>query len=119
MLSDAFESFTQIFSPPFRKVMWKSVGLTAIVLFLLGLGLDQLASSLMPAAPAWLSWILSIAVALGLDRQHDPPRRAHGLAGRKLLPGRHRLRSIRRVLADVHCRYALRSLWGCDSRLSP
>ena len=66
MLSDAFESFTQIFSPPFRGVMWKSVGLTAIVLFLLGLGLDRLASSLMPAAPAWLSWILSIAVALGL-----------------------------------------------------
>ena len=66
MLSDAFESFTQIFCPPFRRVMWKSVGLTAIVLLLLGLGLDRLASSLMPAAPAWLSWILSIAVALGL-----------------------------------------------------
>jgi hypothetical protein len=66
MLSDAFGSFIQMFSPPFRRVMWKSVGLTAIVLFLLGLGLDRLASSLMPAAPAWLSWILSIAVALGL-----------------------------------------------------
>jgi hypothetical protein len=46
--------------------MWKSLGLTAIVLFLLGLGLDRLASSLMPAAPTWLSWILSIVVALGL-----------------------------------------------------
>ena len=66
MLSDALASFIQIFSPPFRTVMWKSVGLTAIVLFLLGLGLDRLASSLMPAAPTWLSWILSIVVALGL-----------------------------------------------------
>jgi CysZ protein len=66
MLSDALESFIQIFSPPFRKVMWKSLGLTAIVLFLLGLGLDRLASSLMPAAPTWLSWILSIVVAVGL-----------------------------------------------------
>jgi CysZ protein len=66
MLSDAFDSLTQIFSPPFRKVMLKSLGLTGIVLFLLGLGLDRLASSLMPAAPAWLSWILSVAVALGL-----------------------------------------------------
>jgi transposase len=28
-------------------------------------------------------------------------------------------RSIRRVLGDVHCRYALRSMWGCDSPLSP
>jgi CysZ protein len=66
MLSDALEAFIQIFSPPFRTVMWKSLGLTAIVLFLLGLGLDRLASSMMPAAPTWLSWILSIVVALGL-----------------------------------------------------
>jgi CysZ protein len=66
MLSDALEAFIQIFSPPFRTVMWKSLGLTAIVLFLLGLGLDRLASSLMAAAPAWLGWVLSIVVALGL-----------------------------------------------------
>lgn len=66
MLSDAYDSFVQIFSPPFRSVMWKSLGLTAIVLFLLGLGLDRLAALLTPATPAWLSWILSIAVALGL-----------------------------------------------------
>ena len=66
MLSDALESFIQIFSPPFRTVMWKSLGLTAIVLFLLGLGLDRLATSLMPATPTWLSWMLSIVVALGL-----------------------------------------------------
>jgi CysZ protein len=66
MLSDALESFIQIFSPPVRTVMWKSFGLTAIVLFLLGLGLDRLASSLVPAAPTWLGWILSIVIALGL-----------------------------------------------------
>jgi CysZ protein len=66
MLSDALESFIQIFSPSFRMVLWKSLGLTAIVLFLLGLGLDRLAYSMMPAAPTWLSWILSIVVALGL-----------------------------------------------------
>ena len=66
MLSDAFESFAQIFSLPFRKIMWKSLALTAIVLFLLGLGLDRLASSLTPSAPTWLGWILSVAVALGL-----------------------------------------------------
>ena len=66
MLSNALESFVQIFSPPFRTVMWKSLGLTAIVLFLLGLGLDRLATSLMPVASTWLSWMLSIVVALGL-----------------------------------------------------
>jgi etoposide-induced protein 2.4 (EI24) len=66
MLSDALESFIQIFSPPFRRVMWKSLRLTAIVLFLLGLGVDRLASSMLLAAPTWLSWILSVVVALGL-----------------------------------------------------
>jgi CysZ protein len=66
MLSDALESFIQIFSPPFRKVMWKSLRLTAMVLFLLGLGLDRLATSLMPIAPTWLSWIFSVFIALGL-----------------------------------------------------
>jgi CysZ protein len=66
MLSDALESFIQIFSPSFRTVMWKSLGLTATVLFLVGLGLDRLASSLMTAAPTWLGWLLSIVVALGL-----------------------------------------------------
>jgi CysZ protein len=46
--------------------MWKSLGLTATILFLLGLGLDRLATSLIPAGPAWLSWILSVTLALGL-----------------------------------------------------
>ena len=68
MLSDALESLIQIFSSPFRTVMWKSLGLTAIVLFLLGLGLDRLASSALPDAPPWLNWILSIVVALGSSR---------------------------------------------------
>jgi CysZ protein len=85
MLSDALQSLIQIFSPPFRTVMWKSLGLTAIALFLLGLGLDRLASSLMPAAPTWLSWILSIVVALGLIASMT-----HGLAGCRPLPGQYR-----------------------------
>ena len=41
MLSDALESLIQIFSPSFRTVTWKSLGLTAIVLIVLGLGLDR------------------------------------------------------------------------------
>jgi CysZ protein len=66
MLADAFDSFAQIFSPPFRGVMWKSLGLTAAILVLAGVGLDRLALSLMHVGPSWLSTVLSIVVALGL-----------------------------------------------------
>jgi CysZ protein len=66
MLSDAFEAFAQIFSPPLRKVMWKSLFLTAAVLLALAVCLDRLAASIMPVGPTWLTWFLSVAVALGL-----------------------------------------------------
>ena len=66
MLSDAFEAFAQIFSPPLRKVMWKSLFLTAVVLLALAVCLDRLAASFMPLGPIWLTWLLSIVVALGL-----------------------------------------------------
>jgi CysZ protein len=66
MLADALDSFAQIFTPPFRGVMWKSLGLTAAVLVLAGVGLDRLALSLIHVGPSWLSMVLSIVVALGL-----------------------------------------------------
>ena len=51
-VSDAVEAFAQIFSPPLRKVMWKSLFLTAAVLLALGVCLDRLAASIMPVGPA-------------------------------------------------------------------
>ncbi len=66
MLADALDSFAQIFSPPFRGVMWKSLGLTAALLVVAGVGLDRLAVSLIYVGPSWLSTVLSIVVALGL-----------------------------------------------------
>jgi CysZ protein len=66
MIADAMDSFAQIFSPPFRRVMWKSLGLTTAILVLAGIGLDRLALSLVHVGPAWLSAVLSIVVALGL-----------------------------------------------------
>ena len=122
MLSDALESFIQIFSPPVRTVMWKSLGLTAIVLFLLGLGLDRLASSLMPAAPTWLGWILSIVVALGLITSLTllaARRRWSQASTWTVSPMRWNTRSICSAPGDVHCRYLLRFMWGCGSPLSP
>ena len=66
MLALAFDSFAQIFSPPFRRVMWRSLGLTTAILVLAGIGLDRLALSLVHVGPLWLSAILSAAIALGL-----------------------------------------------------
>ncbi len=66
MIADAFDSFAQIFSPPFRRVMWKSLGLTTAILALAGIGLDRLALSLAHVGSGWLSAVLSIVVALGL-----------------------------------------------------
>src|SRR5271166_4848590 len=66
MLADAFESFAQILSPPFRRVMWKSLGLTTAILVLAGVGLDRLALSFIHVGPAWLGTVLSVVVALGL-----------------------------------------------------
>ncbi len=66
MLADVFESFAQIFSPPFREVMWKSLGLTTAILVLAGVGLDRLALSFIHVGPVWLSTVLSVVVALGL-----------------------------------------------------
>ena len=89
MIADALDAFAEIFSPPFRRVMWKSLGLTAGVLVLAGVGLDRLALSLVHAGPAWLSAILSVVVALGLFVGVIFLVAADGVAGRELLSRRH------------------------------
>ncbi|HZZ62681.1 MAG TPA: sulfate transporter family protein [Roseiarcus sp.] len=66
MITDALDAFAEIFSPPFRGVMWKSFGLTAAILILAGVGLDRLALSFVHVGPAWLSAVLSVVVTLGL-----------------------------------------------------
>jgi len=66
MLDDALEAFAQIFSPPFRAVLWKSAGLTALILVVLGVVLDRAALSFLHVGPAWLAAILSVLLALGI-----------------------------------------------------
>ena len=39
MIADALDAFSQIFAPPFRRVMWKSLGLTAAILALAGISI--------------------------------------------------------------------------------
>ena len=66
MLADLFASVDQIFSLPFRRVMWKSLGLTTAILLLAGVGLDRLVLSFVHVGPSWLSAALEVVVALGL-----------------------------------------------------
>src|SRR5271170_6252870 len=66
MLQDAIDSFGDIFSPPFRRVMLKSLALTVGVLVLAGFGLDRLALSFVHAPPGWLATAISVLLGLGL-----------------------------------------------------
>jgi len=66
MIGDAFDAFAQIFTPPFRGVMAKSLALTAALLVLLGVALDRLALSFLHVGPAWLGAVLSVLLALGV-----------------------------------------------------
>ena len=66
MIAEAREAITEIFSPPFRRVMWKSLALTVAIFVFAGVGLDRLALTLVHVGPAWLSTVLSVVVALGL-----------------------------------------------------
>ena len=66
MFSDAIDAFNQIFTPPFRKVLVRSLALTLAVLALVWLGLDRLATSYMTTPWPWLDMLIAIAAALGL-----------------------------------------------------
>ncbi|MGD1015760.1 MAG: sulfate transporter family protein [Roseiarcus sp.] len=66
MFQDAFDSFSDVFSRPFRRVMAKSLALTAAALALAWIGLDRLALSLVHVGPPWLATAISLLVGLGL-----------------------------------------------------
>ena len=81
MLDAAVKALSQMFSPPFRMVLLKSVGLALALVVLLGIGLHRLFVWLASAGEGWAesmlggsahtllviaSWILSIAAGLGI-----------------------------------------------------
>jgi CysZ protein len=65
MLQDALDSLSDIVSPPFRRVMAKSLALTAAALVLAWFGLDRFAP-LIEVGPGWLATTISVLVGLGL-----------------------------------------------------
>jgi CysZ protein len=66
MLQDAYDSLQDVFSPPFRVVMIKSVALTVAVLALGGFALDKFALHFVTTSHGWLAAAISVAVGLGL-----------------------------------------------------
>jgi len=81
MLDDAIKAITQLFSPPLRAVLWKTVGLALALIVVVGVALERLIVYLVGAGSASveqtlgtgahlpanaLAWLLSIAAGLGI-----------------------------------------------------
>jgi CysZ protein len=81
MLDDAVRSIAQIFSPPMRALLWKSIALALALIVLVAAALDRLIVWLVGAGSTWgqttlgphanlpveaLAWLLSIAAGLGI-----------------------------------------------------
>ena len=66
MFSDAVAAFNQIFTPPFRKVLVRSLALTLAVLAVVWMGLGRLAASYVTTPWPLLDMLIAIAAALGL-----------------------------------------------------
>jgi CysZ protein len=79
MLEAAAKALTQMFTPPFRRVLWKSIGLALILIVIIGIALNRLFSWLATSGAAWaevstgghtawqiLAWVLSLAATLGV-----------------------------------------------------
>ena len=66
MLKDAIDSLNDIASPPFRKVVVKSLALTAAALLVAWFGLDRLALHFVTLQPPWLATLIAWLIGLGL-----------------------------------------------------
>jgi len=79
MFDAAIKALTQMFSPPFRRVLLKSIGLALLMVVLAGIGLNRVFSWMADGAATWgeatagghavwqwTAWILSFAATLGI-----------------------------------------------------
>jgi uncharacterized protein involved in cysteine biosynthesis len=79
MIEAAIQALSQMFSPPFRRVLLKAIGLALVLIVLIGIGLNQLFGWLAASGAAWaeagtgahtpwqiLAWFLTIAATLGI-----------------------------------------------------
>ena len=81
MIDAAVKAFSQMFAPPLRAVLFKSVGLALLVIVIIGVALQRLLASLATSGANWaeqtasfaphsvwaaIAWILSILASLGI-----------------------------------------------------
>ncbi len=81
MIDDVINAITQMFSPPLRAVLWRSIGLALALIVAVGIALERLIVWMLGAgsasvettlgphahAPATaLAWLLSFAAGLGI-----------------------------------------------------
>ncbi len=66
MFDAALAAASQIFSPPFRKVLWKTLALTLALLALTWIGLHQLIVAALVLPYPWLTTVLSYVSGAGL-----------------------------------------------------
>jgi CysZ protein len=81
MIDAAVKALAQMFSPPFRRVLLKSIGLALILIVLIGIGLQRVFAWMAASGTAWaegnvgavphaawdvLVWALSIMASLGI-----------------------------------------------------
>jgi len=81
MFQAAIDALTQMFSPPLRTVLWKSIGLALALIIVVSVALDRAIVWLVGAGTSWgqmalgphanlpieaLAWVLSIAAGFGI-----------------------------------------------------
>ena len=81
MLDAAGKALADMFSPPLRAVLWKSIGLALALIVVIGIALNRLLVSLADSGATWaeqtsgmaphavwtaLAWLLSIMASLGI-----------------------------------------------------
>lgn len=65
MIAAALAAFTDVFSPPFRAVLWRSLGLTIALLIGVWFGLQALLSLFVALPYPWLETTIAIVAGLG------------------------------------------------------
>ena len=66
MLYDATRAFSQLFTPPFRRLLFKCVGLSLILLVVSGFALDRVLQAFVSTPYPWLDTAIAVAAALGI-----------------------------------------------------
>src|SRR5215470_10474432 len=60
MLDAAFKALAQMFTRPFRTVLWKSIALAAVLIIVVGIGLNRVLVWLAGVAQGWTEQTLGV-----------------------------------------------------------